>query len=392
MRSSSVDVAIVGAGPYGLSLATHLSARRVEHRIFGMPMETWSKMPPGMCLKSLGFATNIFTPDGQPTLPDYCRERGLESYEPIEISTFEQYGRAVQKSRVSYLEEVGVDGLRRLNNDHYELQLDTDETVRARRVVIGVGLRYFAHLPPPLDALPAEVVSHTANRSDYSDLSGRDVAVVGRGQSALEAAALLHEQGARVQVLTRHPIGWGARGRPDAERSLWERVRVPTTMLGGGRDNWVLQHVPTLMHYAPTKRRLEFTRTHLGPAGAWWLRDRVDGRFPVHTATSIRAAECVNGRVRITMDDGDPRDILTDYVVAGTGYRVDVDRITFIDRDLARGIRKLERSPKLSRHFECNVPNLYFMGLASAASFGPFFRFVAGSSYTAPALARRLAA
>ena len=38
-RSSTfVDVAVIGAGPYGLSLAAHLRRRAVEHRIFGEPM------------------------------------------------------------------------------------------------------------------------------------------------------------------------------------------------------------------------------------------------------------------------------------------------------------------------------------------------------------------
>ena len=39
---SRVAVAIIGAGPYGLSLAAHLSARKIENRIFGHPMRFWS--------------------------------------------------------------------------------------------------------------------------------------------------------------------------------------------------------------------------------------------------------------------------------------------------------------------------------------------------------------
>ncbi len=392
MASSDVDVAIVGAGPYGLSLATHLTARGVEHRIFGTPMETWSRMPPGMCLKSLGFATNIFTPDGEPTLPAYCEERGLEGYEPIEIATFEQYGSFVQETRVPYLEQIDVTGLRR-SGDRFELALETGETFRARRVVLGIGLRYFAHLPAPLSTLPPELVSHTADRRDYAELAGRDVVVVGRGQSALEAAALLCEQGANVELLVRQPIIWGTKGKPDSERGLIDRVRVPNTMLGGGRDNWVLQHVPLLMHYSPTKRRLEFTRRHLGPAGAWWLRDRVEGRIPVRTNAAIVGADEAGGKARLTLSSEEGRrEVLADYVVAGTGYRVDLDRIAFMDTELASSLSRLEKSPKLSRHFESSVRGLYFLGLASAASFGPFFRFVAGSSYAAPALARHLAA
>jgi hypothetical protein len=37
------------------------------------------------------------------------------------------------------------------------------------------------------------------------------------------------------------------------------------------------------------------------------------------------------------------------------------------------------------------VPGLYFIGPASAFSFGPLFRFVAGASYATPVVARHLA-
>src|SRR6516165_1462268 len=58
--TSEVDVAIVGAGPYGLSLAAHLQALGVEYRVFGRPMDTWRHhMPEGMLLKSDGFASSL---------------------------------------------------------------------------------------------------------------------------------------------------------------------------------------------------------------------------------------------------------------------------------------------------------------------------------------------
>jgi cation diffusion facilitator CzcD-associated flavoprotein CzcO len=60
---SDVDVAIIGAGPYGLSLAAHLSAARVSYRNLGVPMRLWQgAMPKGMFLKSQGFASNLSDP------------------------------------------------------------------------------------------------------------------------------------------------------------------------------------------------------------------------------------------------------------------------------------------------------------------------------------------
>jgi hypothetical protein len=40
---------------------------------------------------------------------------------------------------------------------------------------------------------------------------------------------------------------------------------------------------------------------------------------------------------------------------------------------------------------ESSVPGLHFMGAPAARSFGPIMRFVVGTWYSAPALARRAA-
>jgi hypothetical protein len=97
-------------------------------------------------------------------------------------------------------------------------------------------------------------------------------------------------------------------------------------------------------------------------------------------------------KVRLTLvQDGETHDVVTEFVVVGTGYDVDVDRIGFLERRLAGRIRRLGRAPALSRFFESSVSGLYFVGPSSAASFGPLFRFVAGSRYAAAHVARHLA-
>jgi len=58
------NVAIIGAGPYGLSLAAHLKILAVEHQVFGTPMSFWrDSTPPGMELKSEGSACDLFDGD-----------------------------------------------------------------------------------------------------------------------------------------------------------------------------------------------------------------------------------------------------------------------------------------------------------------------------------------
>src|SRR5580692_4274627 len=69
------NTAIIGAGPYGLSLAAHFRRRGIPFRIFGRPMDSWrAHMPKGMLLKSDGFASNISDPDDQFTLGKFCAD------------------------------------------------------------------------------------------------------------------------------------------------------------------------------------------------------------------------------------------------------------------------------------------------------------------------------
>ena len=261
-------------------------------------MQTWRDMPKGMNLKSLGFATSIPTPDGKRTFPEYCREHGLEDYEPIEFQTFAQYGMQFQRDMVPQVEDTKVTDVRR-SDDQFVLTLETGERLRANRVVVAVGLTYFPRIPDVLAGLPAEKVEHTWGYTDFASYADQDVIVVGGGSSALETAALLHEHGARVRVLVRSQVWWGGRGPREWQRSLIDRVKVPISSIGHGRENWVLQHVPWLMHYLPAEKRIPFTRRHLGPAPAWWLKDRVDGKFPIQSNTSIVDARLKDDKVAL---------------------------------------------------------------------------------------------
>ena len=386
-----IEVAIIGAGPNGLGLAIHLRQAGVPHRIFGSPMQTWRDMPKNMYLKSLGFATSIPTPGGRRTFPEYCRANGLEDYEPIEFATFAQYGLELQRDLVPYVEDTRVTDLRRAG-EQFVLTLATGEQVPARRVVVAVGLTYFPRVPEVLAALPPERLSHTWGPKDFDAFKDKDVVVVGGGASALETAALLHEHGARVQVLARSGVSWGGRGVREWQRSWIDRIRVPISSLGHGRENWALQHIPWLMHYVPAHRRVAFTRRHLGPAPAWWLRERAEGKFDIHVKTTIEQAQVDGDKVtlRVRETGRGVREIAADHVIAGTGYEFDLDRIAFIDKDLAGQICRLERAPRLSRHFESSVPGLYFLGPVAAFSFGPLVRFVAGAEFAVGVLAKHL--
>src|SRR5258706_2440632 len=142
MDQDNTDVVIIGAGPYGLSLASHLSHRRIERRIFGFPMRSWRQMPPGMYLKSFGFATSIPTPEPNCTLPEYCRARGLEDFEPIATATFADYGDWFQQKFVPDVQQTHVTAVTQVNGG-FDVALETGEHVRTRRVIVAAGVGGF---------------------------------------------------------------------------------------------------------------------------------------------------------------------------------------------------------------------------------------------------------
>src|SRR5215469_2123656 len=159
------DVAIIGAGPYGLSIAAHLRAAEMNFRIFGCPMHTWSRhMPRGMRLKSEGYASSLFEPNSQFTLEAYCKEKGLP-YDhvglPVPLETFIAYGLEFQKKFVPQLEDKSVVSLNQLNGG-YQIRLDDGEVFTSRRVVVAVGLTHYEYIPEVFSGLPESFVTHSS--------------------------------------------------------------------------------------------------------------------------------------------------------------------------------------------------------------------------------------
>jgi len=390
------DVAIIGAGPYGLSLAAHLKAKGVDFRIFGSPMRTWiHHMPQGMHLKSEGFASSLYDPASAFTLADYCRERGLPYADigsPVPLETFWAYGLEFQKRFVPELEDQWVVSLLR-NPQGFQITLGNGEVLSARRVVVAVGLSYFDYTPPILAALPPELATHSSRHSGLERFRGRQVAVVGAGASALDLAALLLQSGAAVDVVAR-----GAKIRfhdpPENLNPSWlDQLRNPITGIGPGWKLFWCSNLPLLFRRMPESFRLEKVRTILGPAPCWFIKEQVVGKVGFHLGVTISGATVCDGRVSLQLTDGagGAKTLTADHVIAATGYKPDLRRLAFLDPAVLSEIRSLEHAPVLSSNFECTVRNLYFVGITAANTFGPLLRFAFGAGFAAPRLARHLA-
>ncbi len=395
--SDTVDVAVVGAGPYGLSLAAHLRAAGVDYRHFGMPMRLWqAAMPQGMFLKSEGFASNLSDPEGTHTLEAFCKETSrpyASNGLPVSLDTFVSYGQWFQSALGLAVEEALVTGLTERDGG-FELNLGDVERVLARKVVVAIGVEHFAYVPEPLSELPRELCTHSSAHTDLAAFRGQEVIVVGAGQSALESAALLHENGAAVQVLAREEkVVWGGEPLP-LDRPLLQRLREPISGLGTGLGGWFYSNHPDLFRQLPQRTRVYRARTALGPAGAWWLRGRVEGQFPVMVGHAVTWAKPQDGRVRlgVTAPDGASRELEADHVIAGTGYRTDLTRLAFLPEAIRSRLRTVAGSPVVGRDYQSSAAGLYFIGPAVAPTFGPVMRFVFGTWHAAPVVARQVAA
>lgn len=390
-----VDTAIIGAGPYGLSIAAHLKARKVGFRIFGSPMHTWRMhMPNGMLLKSEGFASSLYDPDSAFTLGRYCQEQGAPYADlglPVPLETFASYGLEFQKRFVPELEDKLVVAMDR-SLSGFDIRLEDGELVTARKVVSAVGISHYQYVPPVLAALSEEFVTHSSRHASFDRFKGRDVTVIGAGASALDVAGLLHVAGACVQLVARKPAVDFHHPPGPIPRPLLDRIRRPTTGLGPGWRSLFCTRAPLVFHAMPQWFRLEVVRRHLGPAAGWFIKDLVVGHVAFHLGFNVVQADIQNGRVQLQLasSDGAQRTLVTDHVIAGTGYRVDLRRLAFLNPGLLAGIRSIENTPVLSMNFESSVPGLYFVGTTSANSFGPMARFAYGARFTARRLARHL--
>src|ERR1700685_818899 len=213
-------VVVIGAGPYGLSVAAHLRSSGLNVRIFGEPMQSWkTNMPDGMFLKSEGCASSLSGPGTGYTLGEYCAGEGLPYAPyavPVSVEVFTKYALAFQRLFLPVVESTTVTALDKLFSK-FQLTLQTGETLSADRVVVATGLSRSAYIPPELTHLPSGVLSHTSAHRLLTRFQGRDVTVIGGWQSALETAALLHETGAQVRVLVRRNlVRWN--GKPSTGR------------------------------------------------------------------------------------------------------------------------------------------------------------------------------
>jgi thioredoxin reductase len=388
MIGSTCEVAVVGAGPYGLSATAHLRGANRDVRLFGQAMEFWQHhMPKGMILRSTWRGCHISDPGRVLTPEAFERARGIPLPREVTLEDFVAYGRWFQRQAIPDLDHRHVVRIEAENNN-FRLLLDDGCGIGARRVVIACGLGAFARRPPQFDAAGDEFASHTSEHRDLRQFQGQRLVVVGAGQSAIESAALLHEAGAAVEVIMRAPsVRWLRHGTRlhtwlhSGANPLRSVLYTPSN-IGAPGLNWVVETPQLFRRLPPDLQTWIRTRT-TRPAAAGWLRPRTRD-VVISTGRTVSAADRVGRQLCLTLDDSTRR--YADHVLLATGYRVNVSRYAVLARELVQGIRAHNGYPQLNEGFESTVPGLHFLGATAAQTFGPLMGFVAGTRYASSAL------
>jgi thioredoxin reductase len=388
--SVDFDVSVIGAGPYGLSAASHLTSCGFTVRVFGEPMAFWAHtMPAGMLLRSQRAASTIADPRGAWRLEDYESATATPAQAPVPLSTFVKYGLWFRQQLGDLIDHRNVTRLARRDSG-FEVTLADHTRVSSRRVVVATGIGVFRYSPAMFRGLSPKAVSHCYDGRDLRNFAGARVAVIGAGQSALESAALLREHGADVEVIARcRRFRWiGAH--------MWLRHLGPLSTLMYSKHDVGhaglsrLVAYPNLLARLPLSLRDWIRIRAIRPAGAIWLAPRL-ADVKISTGRSVNEVAGLNGHgVRLRLDDGTER--VVDHVLLGTGYRIDLTKYDFLSPDLLRQIRQLDGSPALTAGFASSVAGLHFIGATAARSYGPLLCFVTGTEFASRHLTTHLAA
>jgi hypothetical protein len=190
-----------------------------------------------------------------------------------------------------------------------------------------------------------------------------------------------------VLIMRRATIAWDL---PSGPSTRFTRLRRPVSGLGPGWRKLVLEHRAEIVRPLPEDARHRLLKEVLGPGGSSWLRARVEPDVEVRADREVDLAETSEGAVRLRLVDrtGAHDWVEVEHAIAATGYGYDVRNLSYLDSDLQTKIRTTRGFPLLSMRLESSVPRLYFTGLAGGGSFGPVMRFVCGTEFASPRIAR----
>lgn len=396
-QSQSKDAIVIGAGPYGLSSTAHLQNAGVEVHLIGRPMSFWKNhMPGGMLLRSKIEASNIDAPQKHLSIEAFQKANQRKLSDPLPVEDFVDYGDWFQKQIAPHVDTRLVRNVSK-DNGHFSVTLEDGETLHAKSVVLALGIGYFLSKPNEFADVPKELAPHSSEVSDLAPFKGKRVAVIGKGQSALEDAAILHERGAEVVIITRapklayRPLAW----RKHLFRTLTSGPLLPLsykvfppTDLGTIKTARVMAN-PEKFRRQTSEVQAQLLKDCARPVGAHWLEPRLKN-VSIKTNVTVSTAKVSANCVELALSDGSTG--CFDHVILATGYKIDISRYHILAETLLQRIKQSgDGYPILDAGLQTSVPGLYMTGVVGERTLGPTLRFVTGTNNAGPRLAGSIA-
>ncbi len=185
MSESILDVAILGAGPGGLSAAARAAQRRLSHVLLEAADKHANTIQRYQRLKHVMSEPGVLPLRSDIEFSAGRREEVLEIWEK---------GIAAKGVRIRYSSEVtSISG----RNGDFRVVFRQGEPIRAKRLILALGVQGNPRkLGVPGDSLP--VVTNTLESAD--DHRNETIVIVGAGDSAIEDALALSRQNRVVLV------------------------------------------------------------------------------------------------------------------------------------------------------------------------------------------------
>jgi cation diffusion facilitator CzcD-associated flavoprotein CzcO len=381
------DVAVVGAGPFGFSVAASLPRRA---RVYGAPMETWrTRMPPDMLLRSAWEETSLRAAGDRGTIDEWASEAGLPRAEPLPLQTFLSYADWFRERYVEDHDPSPVAAIESRSGG-WRVTSASGDVLDVTAVVVAVGVIPFGHVASPFER--GERVQHVTDDPDLSAFEGKRVAIVGAGQAGLETAGLAARAGADVELLVRSSVHWFADREPHHPRGRAGRIAYRLAYPAVGYGPPILNRgvlAPDLYAALPGRTQRFLSRAALRPGGSAWVRSMVEeGDVRISEGVVVVEAREHDRVLDLRLSDGTAREV--DHVLLATGYRFSLGSLPF-EGDVPTAVSVDEGGwPKIDRGFRA-APGLYFAGYAAEGRYGPLARFVLGAPFTARRIAASLA-
>lgn len=356
-----VDLAIIGTGPTGLSVAAWAQELGLSYCIFGEPLAFWKRHIAPLPLRSPPASTNISTPRQGYRFVDFAQQHVIDTEKSVSMAAFLAYaswfsGHHGIQPQPSFVDRLHATG------DHWSLQ-HTDGRIRARNVVVSVGLQTMQRQPAGLQAITPHW-SFVSDILDFSPFAGKNIAVLGGGQSAIEAALLASRAGANVTlVIRRSAIHYRCLHTPSewVYRNLFKQSKRFIAYLPGRLQDRLLRYL--------LEGTVETSLEEIVTAA----------NIPILTQARVDARSVDDPRPAVFQLQGAPFHV--DHVLVAAGYDYDVHRLPFLS---STTLRQRGGLPLLDRYAMSSAAGLFFSGISTARRFGPQSQFVFGTGIVSP--------